>query len=510
MMKSRLIFLLLFCCHLLSAEEPLVVVEAAEAHYDGKKINLTGDVLFEHALGKMAAQQIVVSSLTENKRTRLDAIDLLGHVQIKLSAGGELTCEKAFLDYRELKGQFEGSVRGKPEGYVIYNENGNGRIPFLLQSRRMAVQLAREIKHKNRPGSISYLSRVEAEQDVSIDFNHDFMARSDIATYQRQQMETDSSKTTNFPGIISLKALDPQGQCQVTNRNGDVIDAAKICINTSTKEICFAYPKGVLHPNRDDPQAEKLEFKADTLFWNDEKSELTLRDHVTVAQKGLGELATDHEIRLKQALVQNKKQLKTIESTGLTTLKRTDDKKNIEHHLTCHGKMTLDHVRMQLHMESPVNEFGKVNEDEQVKFEDPMGVIQADSLTLEYELDKNNIIPIKLILIGNVKMLNSYAADPSKQSSPLVQYALADKVEYDPQTKEAVFFSIGKGRRVLFYDKTNDLQVSAPGLKIKRDEVTHKDSIKGICDVRFCFIENEFDQLRQRFLLDKLKNKENP
>src|SRR5262249_30835599 len=103
---------------------------------------------------------------------------------------------------------------------------------------------------------------------------------------------------------------------------------------------------------------------------------------------------------------------------------------------------------------------------------------------------------------------NSYAANPQTAHSPLVQYALADRVEYFPKNQEALFSTKGSGRRVLYYDTANDMQVSAPALRIKRDQVTHKDSVKGIGDVRFNFVEHEIDQLeqlRKRFALEKHK-----
>ena len=88
---------------------------------------------------------------------------------------------------------------------------------------------------------------------------------------------------------------------------------------------------------------------------------------------------------------------------------------------------------------------------------------------------------------------------------------IADKVEYTPQTNEAVFTSHNNLKRVLFYDKANDMEVSATTLKIKRDEATKKETVKGIGDVRFSFVENEFEQLRKRFVIDRnsIKDKNN-
>jgi lipopolysaccharide export system protein LptA len=245
-----------------------------------------------------------------------------------------------------------------------------------------------------------------------------------------------------------------------------------------------------------------IDFKADTLIWKDQQQQLVLKDHVSLGQKGFLHITTDDQIVLSQAVVNKKKQLDTIESQGKTVLTVLEPEKNKEHHLTCYGKTFVDHSHYIILMDSPIDEVGKVLEDQQVFFEDDLGTIYADKLTLQYNMNNKTIVPQKLILEGNVKMLNSYASGPDP-NSPLIRYVIADRVEYTPQTKEAVFTSRNNVKRVLFYDKANDMEVSATTLKIKRDEATKKETVKGVGDVRFSFVENEFEQLRKRFVIDR-------
>ena len=93
-------------------------------------------------------------------------------------------------------------------------------------------------------------------------------------------------------------------------------------------------------------------------------------------------------------------------------------------------------------------------------------------------------------------MLNRFAG--LEEDRDLHQYAIADIVEYVPKTMEMSFFS-SNNRRVLFFDKVNNIQVSAPALKIKRDAATKKDTIKGMGDVRFSFAENEARTAQKTF-----------
>jgi lipopolysaccharide export system protein LptA len=483
----------------LQGDEEHVTINAGLVQYHGKTISLNGDVELEHDLGKISAQSVELNTPAGEKKIRLGTLDLAKDVRISLKDGGVLECAEAKIDFKTLQGNFRGDDK---QGYAIYSENCKNkanpseRIPLIFKSKQMAVQFAKD----NLNGvaySKGHISSILADSSVTIDYNHDFIAQSDTATYEKEE----GPAKTAIAGLVSLRASGPDGLCRVTNRNGDLINASTICIDTVARQLCFAYPKGVMNASRREGVLEKIEFSADTLSWDMHNNLLVLRDHVILNQKGLGTLTNDKEIRLSQ----KNDRLGTIESDGKTVVVVAEETKNVEHHLTCYGKVTVDHAKLEMFMESPRNTQGDVIEGQQVFFEDPIGVIYADKVTLKYALENKTIAPKVLILEGNVKMMNTYASeDPS---SPLVQYALADKVEYYPQTKEVVFSSNGSGKRVLFYDKTHDLQVSAPVLKIKRDKATKKDLIKGTGDVRFSFIENEFVQLRNRFSLSNFKEK---
>jgi hypothetical protein len=129
--------------------------------------------------------------------------------------------------------------------------------------------------------------------------------------------------------------------------------------------------------------------------------------------------------------------------------------------------------------------------------EDTLGDMYADEIQIDYSIAGASADPSKIILKGNVKMLNRFDGHV-QESGAVLQYALADYAEYYPASKEMALSGTGEGR-VLFYDKVNNIRMSAPSLKIKHDEKSPKGSVQGFGDVRFTFIENEFDQLRKHF-----------
>lgn len=156
-----------------------------------------------------------------------------------------------------------------------------------------------------------------------------------------------------------------------------------------------------------------------------------------------------------------------------------------EYHYTS-NRLIADHAKMTL-FTLPGNELILPMDDDV-----PTMSCYADSVEVAFVEGK--FVPDIVTLVGNVRLIN--------REGSLMQYILADKVVLTCSTYEMHFFATGK-YRVLFYDKANNLQMSATELIMKRDKTTKKESMQGIGDVRFRFIGQEFDQIRKRFLLDK-------
>jgi hypothetical protein len=319
-------------------------------------------------------------------------------------------------------------------------------------------------------------------------------------------MET--AKNVALSGTLIMTAAEEQGTCQVSNREGDVIKASQIGIDTVKRQLTFLNPKGSLRGSDTAKNLVRAEFSAEKLIWNDLTGVLTLSKQVEVNQQGIGKLETPHEMHFYQHVVNQKKALKAIETTEDTVLTYREEHKNLSHILKCSGQVRVDHEKMESRLTAKPNSLGVITEDLQVHFEDAKGEIFADKVLVKYDLIDGSLAVGKVILAGNVKIYNRLnSADD--ETVVVLQYILADRVDFTPHTNEMLFRS-SKGRRVLFFDKVNNLQVSAPALKIIRDKATSKENIKGIGDVRFSFLESEFDQLRKRFLLYLDTSKENP
>lgn len=239
------------------------------------------------------------------------------------------------------------------------------------------------------------------------------------------------------------------------------------------------------------------------MVWKKACKMLLLSGKVEVDKSSGAAFKTDKQLGIYYHEVKGKKELQSIKSDGLILVTHQEGLLKQPHCLTCHGKMLVDHQVLEITMDSPRGKQGRVIKNKQVTFNDSLGEMQADKLKMSYRFQNGKIIPVKLKLEGNVSLLDRKNDRTAPFDRPqILHYALADCVDYDPQTKE-VLFSGSKKKRVLFYDKENNLQVSAPKLKVKRDQATKKESVQGIGDVRFSFLEREFEQLRERFNLKK-------
>ncbi len=467
---------------------------------------LDGEVWLEHQLGTISADRIVLSSQAGQSKYQLGTIELFHNIKIIWAGGSQLECAKAVLDYGSREGRFYGD---ETQEFVIYQDsrfNETQKTDLIVKSRQMSARLE-DLPNPQEEGSKphSSIGEIIAKDRVVIEYNHDFVATGACAVYRRNAPDSQEETAISSHGLAILYGEDGSEGCQVTNRRGDRIVSPQITIDTIKRDIVFQNPKGSFNIMRRGKEGEKLDFSSEKLIWSNRNGTITLQKQVVLLQKGLGQLENEEEIIIRQQLVDGKKLLQTIEGGGKTTLKRSEDNL-LDHTLTCYGRCVVDHVKMEMIMESPRNETGKVLEGKQVHFKDGSGEIFADKALMYYGLAAQTIVPKKLNLKGRIRLFNKHAVQDKGESS-LAQYALSDGVEYFPDSQEVLFTST-KGRRVLFYDKANELQVSAPAIKIKRDAITKKESVKGLGDVRFSFIEHELEQLRKQFSLkadEKLK-----
>jgi hypothetical protein len=494
-MKTVITLIALLILNTLSANDIVMTVDSNIADYNGKMISLNGHVIVEHELGKITADNVEISAEEADSPSNSHFLTMKDNVNISLKDGGVLSCAFAEIDYNTLEGHFHSNEK---QEYVVYTEKKSDKssAPLVLKSRQMVVEIAKGDIKTEKP-SCRFINAIFANNQVTVNYQNDFTAAADYATYQRLEPTNESDSSKQMTGLIALRAENEGGQCQVMTRRGDLIKSSHICIDTIKRQLLFAYPKGALSPSQGQ---QRIDFSSDTLIWDAKENILTLRDNVIVNQQGLGILTNDKEIQITQNASKTGKQLRSIEANGVTVLTFLDEERLLSHVLVCNGKALIDNQANKTFMDSPRDANGKVLENQQISFKDDMGEIFADKLTIDYTMIDDSPLPTKLFLEGHVQILGRKKVS-NEDVGAFLQYAISDEAEYCPQSKELKLSATGK-KRVLFYDRVNSLQISATQLKVRRDQTTNKESVQGLGDVRFSFVQQELEQMKKQFQLD--------
>lgn len=271
-----------------------------------------------------------------------------------------------------------------------------------------------------------------------------------------------------------------QGNCLYSTPQGDIIAATEASLDFVNKQTAILAPKGEISLYQ-----EKVHFSAGRLFWDRSGKTILLQEMVQAEVAEVGKFSVDEELALTYRMEEGKRELKTVDCLGKTRLVVEDLKRQIACAFACFGKVCLDREGQNITMVS--------NPNSQISFQDGLAKIAANQAHLYFT---DNALD-KVLLTGRVQMINRLTQF-FDGNNPL-QYALADTIEYFPRQKELNLFAAAD-RRVLFQDSVNHIQISAPGLKIKRTTPAQKGYIQGVGDVRFSFVKTEAEMLQNAFM----------
>lgn len=222
------------------------------------------------------------------------------------------------------------------------------------------------------------------------------------------------------------------------------------------------YAYGAVHITYGD----HLNAYADRCHYDAEKDQLTLEGQVHLLAAKLGTLTTDRKVIVSRT----NEEIEEVIAQGEIQLISLDG----ERQLTCLGTLRIDEKSHTTTL------FG-----DEVAYQDSMGSFRANEMVIDY-IDFN---PTRIAIKGNVRICN--------RSHPFaneieIQYALADEVEYLPESET---MTMRAKDHVLFSDPSEETRISAPTVVINRRE----QSVQGLGSVRFSLSENETAKLREAF-----------
>lgn len=476
-MKRFFLVLALFCLPL-SADDA-IRISADRSDYDGEHLQLSGNVFVEHAFGRVTADR-AIAPYHQGQRDR--RVTLEDNVRITLSDGGTLFCGKAVLDGRTLLGVFRSNDSQKKVSYRGYIEDGQGKLmPLEVTSAWMQLQL-----DCIGEAAQTVVQTIEAQGQVFIKFGEDVLAFADEAIYRHAGF---LCPDTDFPGTITLKPW-LGSQCRVIHNKHDQVNADKIQIDTVLHSLSFHNASGHFLLMQEGVPSDRVLFKAQRIQWLEREEMLRMEGDVEVREREIGRVTTDKQLIAKFSQGNGQRQLSYLESPANTRISYNNSKRMGKHLVHCPGPILIDHSEKVVHLKG-------LGPQHQLHYRDRMGELYADRAILFYSGDGEEPEVDKLQLEGAVRVRNTAPLDP-KDTSPVLQYALADEAVFLPH-RDLLTMSSHSSRRVLFYDKMRNIQMSAPGIQIKRDGKTNKKSFEGLGDVRFTFAQQELDDMNKLF-----------
>ena len=442
---------------LLAAAAPTIdtgSVSSATANYDGNALVLKGEVVLDHGLGTMRAEQAVLQRQeAAGKEFPFAMIHLQNQVALTLKEGGELVCDIADLDFTGLQGALSSTQK------VVYTDawkrKKGASTPFRLSSPKIDLVLG---KLENPTSKALYdISEALAHDTVQIDYGEDFHMISDAAAYHKAR------------GQIRAQPKDADHPCQLTH-GGDLVLGLSALFDLAAARVDIEKPVGTLRF----PQQEEIHFSATVLSWDMGKNLLSLRGNARVEQAPMGTIASEEIIQIQ---TQGKDELKAIKTQGKTTIVYQN-----EHKITAYGTLYLDRAKLRATIESPKTS------GEQIVYEEGQLTALADQAVVEYS---ESWEPVSISLKGSVKI---FSTDPN-----LPQRAgIADRVTYLPPTRTFIL-AANPGKKVLFFNEGENLRIGASEVHITEDAATRQQSVKGIGNVQLTFSAEEQAALEKIF-----------
>ncbi len=481
------LFVLLFVLSAsLFATEMPSSLSSTQANYDGNTLVLTGHVVLDHGLGKMRAEEAHLQRQEPGKEFPFSFIQLKKEVLLSMQLNSQISCGSADLDFTTLKGVFlpeEGS-------FVVYKDliqkkRGGESTPFQLQSQRLELNFSKSLKEDKK--TEYEVDTILAKEGVVIDYLESFQCLAHEALYRKEATAEMKNSRKEFQGIITAYPKDALSPCQLTHEQ-DEIFADMIDLDLLHSKISLLHPRGNLMTTIA-TSSSPMRFKSEYLYWDQNKHCLTLKGNITLEDPSLGYLETQEELLIHHTLIKGKSTFKNLITQGLSTLTYTDPLQHT-HKLVTHGPIHLDREKLKATIESPKAE-GIVREEKQISYQEDTFLVFADTASIDYSLVEGHLEPSLITLQGNVRLSS---CDPQK--SP--RYSCTDRLSYSVTTRTFIL-SANPGKKVLFWDESQGMHLSAPEVHITHDPVSHEQHIKGIGAVQFGFTPEEQHTLHRLF-----------
>lgn len=241
-------------------------ITSNEADYDGNCLKLKGNVVIEHPLGTMEANEACLEKL-EDQSEMLRAIYLTESVHIQLKNRGLVHCEKAAFDLHSFEGQLE-PKEGEKICYTHFLEND---ASLQMQSFSALLQFHSE------KAQAPILHAIKAEGAVEISYGDGFSLQAECAEFKKAEVHP------------MITAFSPSGSPCLLQRGKDHVEAEKLQLYPEEAKIAIQHPKGHFPSLALNGQNE-LFFQCENLVWDQEQQILQFDEAVEIDEPSIGQI----------------------------------------------------------------------------------------------------------------------------------------------------------------------------------------------------------------------------
>jgi hypothetical protein len=308
-------------------------------------------------------------------------------------------------------------------------------------------------------GALFAFQQLSCTGSVEITTSDGFTAKGGEARY---------SALANRGGVIELVPAPLSQHCFLTH-SCDSLQARKVRFDMATSQIICEETSGEIASSWKNGAA--VAFRADHLQW---QQDLLLEGHVSLDQT----ISIGSE-RIRLSFGKSQGALTQVVADGPTQMAFP----NKEASLVCQGPLMLD-CREHL-----------LRTDHGLDYRDSRIHLEAGSGRLTYQEMDGALQPEALYCDGTVRLISSCIQDQES-------YALAEQLVYFPAMRTMILTSRAPNR-VLFWQKSGNITLSAPEVHVRFDPQTKRESVSGIGDVRFRFNfqeENTIEHLFSKYL----------
>lgn len=420
-------------------------VSSSSANYDGNALLLKGEVMLDHGLGKMRAEEAKLQRQEVGKDFPFSMIHLQNKVALSFKDGGEVACDTADLDFSALQGALTSAEK------VVYTDTWKKKKTATVAFRLLSPHIDLMLSKQEKEGKAVYdIDQAVALQTVVVDYGPDFHLVADTATYNKTK------------GHIIALPKDSEHPCQLS-RKEDVAFGVRALFDLATSRVDLESPTGTLRL----PEQAPIDFSANSLSWDTLKNILILRGNAHAAQAPMGTIDSEDTIQLHPHMVKTQ---------GKTTLVYQN-----HHKLTTYGPLQLDRQKLRATADSPKG-------GQQIVYEEGQLTAYADQVVVEYS---DTWQPVSVALKGSVKV---FSTDPKAPK----RIGISDRITYLPPNRTFIL-AANPGKKVLFLNEEENLRISASEVHITEDATTHQQSVKGIGSVQLSFSPEEQAALEKLF-----------